>query len=701
MLTYIVEHLLELNFIQRFVKNSKLPVILQSENTECALACLAMVLSYYGYICDITHLRQKFRISMQGVNLESLVQMIDSLHLNSRVVKISKYEYKKLITPCILNSKDNHFVVLSYVGEKYMIVHDPAIGKRKILINDFNSIFHNIAIELIPKKGFNSENQKQNINLNFFIRKINNFKSRILSIIGLSLLLQIGVVALSILPQLIIDYVIPSFNTQLLLFLVMGFIALTFAHLFIQWLKEKAILSVSKSLNLSMSQLLFDFLLEKPLEYFTKRHIGEQMSKFQSLVFIRDFISIGFITIFVEFMLFALTLSMMLIYDYQMALITLLFVLVYVLIRILLYGPIRLLNEENIVAKSKESSFFIETIRAIQPIMLYKNRQYRKNKWKECVEYTVNKNNTLVSWNIRNSIIYGIIFGLESILILYLATLNILNGNFTVGMLFAYLGFKLNFTSSVEGLINKYLDYKMLDLHFARLSDIFLHTSKNNSTLENVQLPQTPANNIIIKELSYKYGDFDPYIFKHKSFNIPLSVTTVITGRSGSGKSTFIKCLVGLLSPTSGKIYINDDANTTLLNVDKIASIMQNDILLNGTILDNITFFSEHVDYKKVERCTKIACIHYEIEKFAMKYDTLVGDMGTTLSGGQVQRIIIARALYQNPSILIMDEATSNIDTETEVKILNHLQSLNLTLIIITHNPNIISNTSNQISFDT
>jgi ATP-binding cassette subfamily B protein RaxB len=268
-----------------------------------------------------------------------------------------------------------------------------------------------------------------------------------------------------------------------------------------------------------------------------------------------------------------------------------------------------------------------------------------------------------------------------------------INGGITVGMLLAFIAYKLQFTERVSNLVEQLIEFRMMRLHLERIADIALSTTEANRDGEFLTAPVSVKGRLTLENICFRFSESDPYIINNLSLDIEPGDCVAITGASGSGKTTLIKIMLGLLQPTSGTVRI-DGYDITKLGLKnyrkKVAAVMQNDTLLAGSIADNIAFFEPEPNYLRIEKCARLASIHDDIAKMPMGFNTLAGDMGSNLSGGQVQRLILARALYQQPMILFLDEATSHLDLENESRIASQVQNLAVTRIIIAHRPETI-----------
>ena len=286
-----------------------------------------------------------------------------------------------------------------------------------------------------------------------------------------------------------------------------------------------------------------------------------------------------------------------------------------------------------------------------------------------------------------------LVFGLERVAVIWFGATLAMSNVFSVGMLIAYLAYKDQFTGRIAGLIDKAIEFRMLRLHGERLADIVL-TEPDAQSDGQLELNPTQAASFSVSGLSFRYSAGDPWVIKDCDFDIANGQAVAIVGASGCGKTTLVKLMLGLLKPESGSVQFAGQ-NTTQLGMANyrrhVGSVMQDDQLFAGSVADNISFFDEHFDMARIEEAARMAAIHDEIVAMPMAYHSLIGDMGTSLSGGQKQRIILARALYRNPKILFLDEATSHLDIHNEQLVNAAVKKLNITKIIIAHRPETIA----------
>lgn len=297
----------------------------------------------------------------------------------------------------------------------------------------------------------------------------------------------------------------------------------------------------------------------------------------------------------------------------------------------------------------------------------------------------------------------GLTSGISRIVLIWLAAIQVLEGNFSGGMLVAFISFSDQFISRTTGLVDAIIDFTMLRLHGERLADIVLSETEENTESQVKLEDHTRACSVEICDIDFRYAQTEPFVLKKCSFTIQPGESVAIIGPSGQGKSTLAKLLLGLLRPESGEICVNG-IDITRLGMKyyrgRIGSVMQDDILFAGSIMDNICFFDTTYDEARATEVAQIAQVHDDIIAMPMGYNSLVGDMGSSLSGGQIQRVLLARALYRQPQLLILDEATSHLDVERESAINNAIASMNVTRIIIAHRPETIMSTDRIIYLD-
>lgn len=671
--------------------SNKLPIILQTEAAECGLASLAMIASYYGHKIDLNTLRQRYPISLKGIGLHGLMKIADQFHFSTRALRLEIEEIKNLSCPVVLHWDLNHFIVLKKVKNRSVVIHDPAKGERTLSFEEVSKHFTGIGLELIPTQEFKPKDEERKVRLYDLFQRITGLKRILIQVLMLSLLLQVFTIVAPFFMQLVIDEVVVSQDVELLTILALGFFLMMLIRVGVTTLRSLVVINMGAQLSIQLANNLFRHLIHLPLSYFEKRHIGDIMSRFGSMDAIKDMLSNEIITAVVDGIMLFGTLAMMFIYSPTLALIVVISVSIYGVFRFSVYRRFYRLTEEDIVAGAKEDSNFMETVRAAQSVKLFGNESQRQSLWQNLYADSLNTGIRIKKLEVNYATVNGVLFGVENITVIYWAAQLVISMQLTVGMIFAFMAYKKQFTDKAASLIGQAIKLKMMSLHLARLGDIVI--------TEIEQDPHSGFDSRVVKgglkleKVSFRYSETEPYIINNVHLDIKAGESICLVGPSGCGKSTLMKVMLGLMDPTGGKILV-DDIDIQVFGVrsyrHQIASVMQNDQLLSGSLSDNISFFDPNFDQEKIEGHAKLAAIHDEIMKMPMGYNSLIGDMGTTLSGGQKQRVLLARALYKEPKILFLDESTAHLDIYLEQEINNNISQMDLTRIVIAHRPETI-----------
>ena len=677
--------------VLKFSSTRKLSVVIQASPSENGLACMNMIANYYGNNIDLNQLRSEILVSSRGTTVNRLMRLAEELDFSARSVTVSTDELDKLQMPCILGWGENNFVVLSEVTKSKVVVHDPAIGVSVHSREEARNRITGIALELTPSADFEKSEKPPEVKLSSFWSKVVGLKSTLTKIFLLSIMLQVVAVATPFYIQLIVDDVLVAGDLELLVILAIGFALLMMVEILNFGVRALTIAMTGNQLNLQLSANVIQHLFKLPLRFFESRHIGDVMSRVSSLETIRTVLTTTIIEGLVDGLMIIGLLGVMFFYSTKLMLIVIGVTVLYLMVRWIYYNPYKDMKRKMIVARASQNTNLIESVRGIQTIKLYNQEVERLNLYNnynvQACNYTMQTERLKILFVLCEKFLTGA----EHVVIIYVAAKLVMEGNFSVGMIFAFLAYKSLFREKAVRLIDSYVQVKMMSLDLERLADITLTAPEENRGYldDNFVL----SGDLVLQNVSFRYSDDEDLVLKNISFKIKKGQSVAITGQSGCGKSTLVKIMLGLIPPTSGKVLV-DDADITKIGLQNyrsnVACVMQSENLMAGTILQNICFFSFEPDIELIEECARKAGIHDDILAMPMGYQSLIGDMGNSLSGGQVQRIVIARALYRQPKILFMDEATSALDTDTERKVIKSLQELDMTRIFVAHRPQTI-----------
>jgi ATP-binding cassette, subfamily B, bacterial CvaB/MchF/RaxB len=440
-----------------------------------------------------------------------------------------------------------------------------------------------------------------------------------------------------------------------------------------------------------MSSRMFTHMLRLPLSFFVKRDDGHIISRFHSLI--RHLLAEGVLLAMIDGILAVATLVLMFVISWPLALVALASLGIYAVLRICFYAPLYSRGEDVVRAEANYMTHLIESIRSVQAIKLFNAEGARESQFltrvADAVHGRANQQRlTAVFVALRETVVM-----LEQVAFVSVAAYLALNGQITIGVLFAILAYKTQFITAGIHIIEKVIAFRLLRLHLDRVADIAM--TDQEPTYRAPPADRAPIKGRIeVSRVSYRYSEAEPFVLSELSLRVEAGESVAITGPSGCGKTTLIKIMLGLFEPTEGEIRV-DGMAVSAFGVRayrrQVATVMQDDQLMTGTILQNICFFDDFADHAWAGECARLACIHEEIMRLPMGYRTLIGGLGSSLSAGQRQRVLLARALYRRPSILFVDEGTANLDVELERRINQTLLTLPITRIHVAHRPETIA----------
>ncbi|WP_339492224.1 peptidase domain-containing ABC transporter [Pseudomonas sp. EA_15y_Pfl2_R67] len=675
------------------------PIIMQVETTECGLACLAMVANYHGSNHNLQTLRNITGSSLKGVSLSSLIKTSNSLGLKARPLKVGMKILTKLVTPCILHWGLNHYVVLVKATNSHIIIHDPAIGRRKMTLEESSNYITGIALELTPDLSMSPVNDIKSLSVRDSIRSIPNIKSALAQLILLAMILEIFTIAGPFYVQLIVDQVLVSNDKSLLTVLGVGFSSLVFFQMITSASRAWSIAMIGKKINSIWTDSVFRHMLRLPLEWFERRYVGDVVSRFTSIRNIQDTLTTHFIGALLDGLMSIFTVVVLCLLSIKLFAITFLTFFIYIIIRLTSINTMLLINREYISSYAKQYGDLVESTRGALTIKLNNNESIRAARFSNMIVDATNKEfkKNLVESGFE--IFKNFMFPLSRIFTLWFAAYMVMANEMTIGAMIAIIAYTDILVSRGSSFLDKIIDLKILKVHVERVSDIML--AKTEANTHGLIDPNTLNASLEIINISYRYSEDDPWTLKNLSLRIEAGESVAICGNSGGGKTTLAKLILGLMKSSEGQISFGG-IPLHAIGVERyrevIGSVLQDDKLFAGSIADNISFFTADASGEDIAEAAKAADIHEDIIKMPLGYFTPVGDMGSALSGGQKQRIILARALYRKPKLLILDEATSHLDTDSERRVNEAIKKLKITRIIIAHRLETIASANRAIT---
>jgi ATP-binding cassette subfamily B protein RaxB len=664
------------------------PLILQSEMAECGLACLAMIAGRYGHRVDLPALRLRLNLAPRGSTLRDLMRMASTMRLATRALRAEPPHLRRLQLPCILHWDHNHFVVLTRVSGRRMVIHDPAIGRRFVPVQEVEKRFTGVVLEAWPTKGFERKTERARVRIWDLLSRTHGFAAAAMQVLLLSLVLEAIGIAIPIAFQLVLDDVVVSNDRSLLTLIALGIGLLIVFRGFMDLVRSWAIMAAGCRLALQWKMSAFRHLLLLPLSFFERRHTGDIASRFTSIDRIQQTLSTASISPVVDGAMAFVLVGMMWLYDSWLALLALATTAIYAGTRSFAYRMYRRANEEAVVYAASENSHFLESLRGMASIKALAIGDRRQGIWNNYLVDRVGAELRVAKIDLIFTITSSVLFGLDRVVIILFGARAVIDGILSVGMLVAFLAFKDQFSQRVGRLLDTLVRLGTLTVHGERIADIALAKPEQDDTGGSAGTIISPKAGLSARGISFRYSDNEPRVIADFDLDVAPGECVAIAGPSGAGKTTLLKILAGLLRPTAGTVLI-DDVPLQAIGLEayrtQIGCVLQDDRLFAGSIAENIAGFSPSPDRELVQQVARFAAIHEEIMRMPMGYETLVGDMGSSLSGGQMQRIVLARALYRGPRILLLDEATSHLDEENERAINEAIRRLPISRVIVAH----------------
>ena len=659
--------------------------IRQAEVAECGLACLAMIANYHGHHWSLPALRMHHPISGRGATIRVLVAVAAEIGLEAMAGCIDVRDLDKIGLPAIIHVDNKHFVVVERTDRKGgAYVHDPGFGAYWMSRSTLERRFSGYLIQLSPLQGFDDPPPEKQLALRTFLSSARGLKRSLAQVAAMSVVIQLLMLTLPLFIKLAVDG-IPTGDNRLLIACLIGFLGLALFHFIISWFRDVFLLWAGTSFSFELVTRLFRHLVHIELSWFERRSVGDVVSRFQSTQPISDLLTKTFVATVLDGLMACTTLIVTYAYGGAIVLIPIAAVTLSLGARLVSLRSMKAKSLESIQLSATESSTFMETARGITTLKAFGEERNRSVIWRGQKAAANNALIRFLSLKVFLDDLIAFIINSERIVFVFAGVLLVQKGALTVGLLFALQAYKGQFIDTMERFALAIVDYRMLDIHLGRLSDIALSPTEPQA---RVPAAREVRGEIRLEGVHFAYDRFQEPVLKGVDLHVEPGETVAITGPSGGGKSTLVKITLGLLKPDKGSVLIDGSAMdaTSFASVRGfMASVLQDDVLYGGTLAQNIAFFDDEVDEERVRESARAAAILAEINAMPLRFMTLVGDMGSTLSGGQKQRILLARALYRRPKILLMDEGTAHLDALTERMVNDSIRSLNITRVIIAH----------------
>lgn len=667
------------------------PVYLQDTRNECGLACLAMVAHVYNADIDLYRLRHQFAGSSQVLSLQSIRVMAVQLGLQARGIRCEPDGLKQLKRPAILHWQMDHFVVLVAVRTRGCVIHDPNLGRLTCSWQEISEKFTGVALELWPDvEGMAAQPAPARLGLKQLSGSLQRGRSQLYLLGLLTLALQVLVLLGPWHVQWTVDDALLSGDKALISVLCMGFGLLLVLRVGVHLLRGLVSLRLGFTLSFYLGGYLLQHLLRLPNDWFESRHVGDVVSRFASLQPVRELFTQGLAVMLVDAVMVLLSLVVLFVYHPVIATVVVATHTIFLLLQMLAVGRLRQQTLGVVVAQAQEQSHLIESVRSIFNVKAYQQETTRLSQWQNLHAKTLHQ--ALGLQQTQLGLGTGAIFvaGAELIAVIYLAAHAVLAGSLTVGMLFAFLSYRSHFTERLRSLVDQWLNLRAMTTHLDRLADIWFAEPEMQaveSAAVATSMDNREVRDLSLNAVSFRHSEVGPWLLQQANLKISPGQWIAIIGDSGTGKTTLLKLLMGFVAPSAGQVLMGHRPlqGAVVQSLRGLsACVMQGDTFFSGTILENITLF-QTPDFPRVLACLEMVGMREVVEQMPLQYLSPIGELSSGLSTGQMQRLVLARALYREPDYLFLDECTANLDQDSVRHIQALVGSLTCSRIVVTH----------------
>ena len=673
------------NVIRRFAW------IQQAEEMDCGAACLAMICKHYGVGMTLGKLRELANVTTQGATLDSLARTGESIGFTTRGLQCTFDTLRGFDLPFIVHWEGYHYVVVYGVSSTQVWVADPALGFRKLSVEEFERGWRGTCLTFMPRQDMAQVATSHSPWVRF-ARYLLPYKKILLHLFLATFVIQMLGIVPPMIIQNILDGVVVHQNVNLLHLLIMGLIV---SNLFTQLTATiRAALAnfMVRKLDFTMMSQFFRHTLSLPYSFFAKRKTGDIFARFQENQTIRSFLTESTISTVLNLLMIFIYFTVLFLYNVRLTLLLIAFVVPMLALTVLVTPRVKKFAREVFSVTTEARSYLMEALGGAETVKGMGIERPVRLKWETKYAKALEVQYRAQSFNIGVGLVGQLLNAATTISILWVGADLVLTRELTIGQLIAFNALMGSVLAPLMGLVGLWSLLNDASVAMERLGDVL--------DLAPEQRPEDLAARVAIPELQgdirfdgvyFRYdGNETPYVLENITVDIKPGELVAIVGRSGSGKTTLAKLIVGFYPPTDGRLTV-DGYDIGVVDKEyfraQVGYVMQSNLLFSGTVAENIAGGSDEPDRRRIEDVAKKADAHGFISKMPLGYQQVVGERGMGLSGGQIQRLCIARALYREPRLLVFDEATSALDSQSESNIIANLNDIlkGRTAVVIAH----------------
>jgi len=681
-------------------RGRRVPFVQQGEAADCGAACLAMVLGCWGRATRLDEVRSVIDGGRDGLDGLGLLRGAEHFGLRGRGVRLDLGELSSLPAGSILHWELNHFVVYERRVRGGVQIVDPATGRRRVPMRRFSSSFTGVAFVFEATSALTSRG-KDRRSLDRLVRDVLSQRGPLARVLGLSVLLRLTGLALPLVTSLVLDRVMPESDWGLLrwisaaLCLVVVFVGLS------TLLRAQLLLGMRTRLDSRMTLGFVEHLVSLPHAYFQRRSAGDLAMRVESNGSARELLTTAAISSLLDGTLTLVYLVGCFMLSPSMALLALCLGAAQVAVFLLTRSRVRELMSQGLEAEAHCHSYLVQMLNGIETLKATGSEDRAVMRWSNLFVDQLNLVVERGRWMAVSDALGAALTSAAPLALVAFGALHVLEGTMPIGRMLAVVAMATGFLLPLRTLLEAALALQNLTTHVERLDDVL--SARPEQDRSRVVSPPQLSGRLELRRVSFRYSQQAPPVLSNITLRIEPGETVALVGRSGSGKSTFGRLLVGLLAPTEGQVLYDgrDLAELDLRALRRqLGVVPQAPYIFTGSVRDNLAISAAGADDAALILASRRACIHDEIMAMPMAYDTLMADGGSTLSGGQRQRLALARALVRQPALLLLDEATSALDAATERAVMQSLSGLDCTRVVIAHRLSTVVDADRILVFD-
>jgi ATP-binding cassette, subfamily B, bacterial HlyB/CyaB len=666
------------------------PFYAQQSASDCGAACLVMVGRYWGKQFSLNRLRELARVNRSGSLLKGLITAAETIGFVTRPVKASLDQLAKQQLPAIAHWEGNHYIVVYEIKGNRVVVGDPALGQRTLTSREFQAGWTDYALLLQPTVLL-TEAQEAKTQFWQFLELVRPHRFVLSEIFAASLLIQLFSLVTPLLTQLLLDRVVVQRSSLSLIAVVVGLLIFGLFKVVMTGLRQYLLDHTAQRVDAALIVGFIRHTFRLPLSFFESRYVGDIIARIQENHKIQRFLTGEALSIVLDLLTVFIYIGLMFWYSWQLALLALSIVPPFLLLALIATPFLQKVSREIFTALAKESSFLIEALTGVTTIKSMAVEQRVRWQWEQLLNRSISK--TFAGQVISNQlqIFSSTIEVLASTAILGYGAWQVIQNQLTIGQLVAFNMLLANVISPFKRLTILWNQLQEVVISVERINDVLDAEPEEDLNHQSRQIMSSLKGHLSFQAVTFRYHpDNETNVIENLSFEVLPGQTVALVGRSGSGKTTVSKLILGMYAPTDGKVLI-DGQDLTTISLQSLRSqigvVDQSNFLFGGTIRENISISHPEANIEEIRHAAVLAGASEFIEQLPLSYEAPIGERGGMLSGGQCQRLAIARALLGNPRLLILDEATSNLDAESERIIQTNLNTIlkGRTTIVIAH----------------